>query len=217
MRTGRDVVRELDRLEDDARFWARWTDRLHPDEARAIANGDIGVIKRPIEPEWPVGEWLKVASNLWIKPAKARYYPRPRSWRITFDMRDFRVHLVKRVPQMFEPPELDDFGVPIEHDPEAVERARLDGSYTAAAELAVPEDDESIDDFTARRLSEESRRRWQDEKMMATGNLLGAMSDLRSAIEEMPDDRKRRMSRTLWTLRSRLDSAERELRRRNAA
>jgi hypothetical protein len=43
------------------------------------------------------------------------------------------------------------------------------------------------------------------------------MGDLRAAIDEMPEDRKRRISRTLWQLRSRLDSAEREMRRRLVA
>jgi hypothetical protein len=67
------------------------------------------------------------------------------------------------------------------------------------------------------RASREARLRHQEQRQEDAGELLVAMENLRAAIDEMPGERKRRMSRTLWTLRSRLDSAERELRRRNAA
>jgi hypothetical protein len=76
---------------------------------------------------------------------------------------------------------------------------------------------EAVDELTQRRITEDSRRRAQYEKTEANGELLAAMGDLRAAIDEMPEDRKRRISRTLWQLRSRLDSAEREMRRRLVA
>lgn len=134
---GRQCVRELDRLEADAEFWVKFAERLHPDEVRAVVAGDIGIIKRPLKPEWAVGEWMELASNFWIKPHEPKFTHR--GWRITYDIRDFRVRLVRRVPAMFEPPDLDALGYPIEHDVEAIKAATQDGNYTSAAALAVPE------------------------------------------------------------------------------
>lgn len=94
--TGWHYIRELDRLFADAEFWAQWSDRLHPDEKRAIANGEIDVIRRPLEPTWTVGEWIEAANNLWIRPQGAKFVHRLSSawpypgYRIEFTMRDFR-------------------------------------------------------------------------------------------------------------------------------
>lgn len=138
---GRLCVAHLKRIHDEADFWEPWMDRLHPDERRAIAAGEIAVIRRPLEPWWLVGDWLDVASNLWLKPHKAKFTRADNGtikYRIEFDLRDFRVTLPREVPQMFEPPELDDQGKPIPPSPDAIEAATIDGNYTAAAELAVP-------------------------------------------------------------------------------
>lgn len=67
------------------------------------------------------------------------------------------------------------------------------------------------------RKSREARDAHQAEQMGEVGDLLAACRELRSAIDAMPKERKQSMSRTLWTLRGRLDQCERELRRRAAA
>lgn len=210
---GWSFIRELDRLYDDAEFWERYADRLHPDEAAAIAEGDIGILKRPVEPTWTAGEWLEVRSNLWMRPHKPKFTHR--GWRITFDLRDFRTHLVRRVPPMFDPPELDSYGEPIPPRAGAIMRARLDGSYTASHELAVPEDDEApdpieIDDYRA---SRESKAR----QVQAQADLIAAAENVMAAIKERAEaspDFQRKGRLTLHRIRRELDRfIERERRK----
>lgn len=211
---GREVIEHIDRLEDDAVFWERWMDRLHPDEKAALAYGEIGIIKRPVEPTWAVGEWMEVASNLWLRPHRPKYTHR--GWRITFDLRDFRVNLVRRVPTMFEPPELDSQGYPVAHDKDAIEHARIDGNYTAAHALSVEGADESMDEFTQRRLTDRTRKAEREE----IDRLYIVLEDLRSAVKERLEgnpEAVKIMGRDAWALRSKIDSVERRLKRRRAA
>ena len=125
-------------------FWARHSEKLTLGEAERIAHGDYGALIRPLEPSWPTGEWLGVASNLWIKPEEPMW--RRDGYRIHFDVRDFRARLPRRVPQVFDPPTLDKLGRPLPPSRAAVAAARLDGSYTAAHELAVPDTDDEVED-----------------------------------------------------------------------
>jgi hypothetical protein len=73
------------------------------------------------------------------------------------------------------------------------------------------------DEIETFRASREARLRHQQERSEAAGELLGAMNELRSALDHMSPEVKRRSSRALWVLRSRLDAAERQLRRDLAA
>ena len=66
-------LRRYAELEEEAEFWTRWQTRLHPDEIRAIAADEIDVIKRPIRPEWPVGEWMEIRSNFAIRPSEPQF------------------------------------------------------------------------------------------------------------------------------------------------
>jgi hypothetical protein len=90
--------------------------------------------------------------------------------------------------------------------------------YVSSAEGAIDDseapDPAEIKDY---RDSRELRERYQREKAEDAGELLGAMQELRGAIDAMNPEVKRRISRSLWVLRSRLDSAERQLRRDIAA
>lgn len=141
---GRLVVEHIDRAEREVDFWLEHQDRLTREECYRIARGDYGSLIRPFEPEWPAEEWLDVATNLWIRPKPPAW--RRGHYRIVFDVRDFRARLPRRVPQVFDPPELDDHGRPLKPTPTAIAEARLIGSYTAAAELAVPDVADEPDD-----------------------------------------------------------------------
>jgi hypothetical protein len=91
-------------------------------------------------------------------------------------------------------------------------------NYTHSGGSAIDhEAGEAVDEFTQRQITRQARLRHQQNVEVELGGLLAAMRELRGAIDEMPEDRKRRMSRSLWQLRARLDSAEREMRRRLAA
>lgn len=125
-------------------FWEQHSDRLTMGEAERVAAGDYGSLVRPLEPTWMPGEWLNIASNLWIKPEPAQW--RRNGYRIPFSVRDFRPRLVRRVPQVLDLPELDELGAPIAPTLGAIEAARQDGSYTQARGLAIPDDNDGVDD-----------------------------------------------------------------------
>lgn len=88
---GKKCLLEISRREDDVAFWTEWADRLHPDEVRAILNREnpIEVIKRPLAPAWPAGEWMRLGDNFEIRPSKPRWVKD--RYRITFSIRDFRM------------------------------------------------------------------------------------------------------------------------------
>jgi hypothetical protein len=211
------LLTELERDLEDADFWERWQNCLHPDEARAIASGEIGVIRRRFEPDWTPGEWIDVASNLWLCPEAPKFTPRKRiGWRIAFRLRDFRVRIPRRTPGMFEAPETDDDGRPIPPGPTAIEAARLDGSYTAAHALAVPECDESIDELAQRRIDLRAR----EQITRRIGDDIAAMEEVRSALDDLLKKRPHMTStigRELWQIRGRIDAAKKNLKRRQAA
>lgn len=132
---GRLVVEHITRGEKEVEFWLRYAEKLTADERYRLLRGDYSSLVRPFEPEWPAGEWLKVGSNLWIKPEPPAW--RRGHYRIPFSVKDWRPRLPRRVPQVFDPPELDEFGEPKKPTPAAIKEARLDGSYTTSHELAV--------------------------------------------------------------------------------
>ncbi len=116
--------------------WEHYGTRLTQEEARAIAAGDYSAIVRPFEPQWVVGTFLAVARSLEIKVRSVHEDPRG-LWLTRFDVRDFRAKVPRRTPSIYDAPELDELGYPIEPTREAIERARITGNYTAAQALAV--------------------------------------------------------------------------------
>lgn len=151
---GRALVEYLAEGERAVAFWRRYENRLTQPERHRIAKGDYASIVRPLAPAWQDGDWLEVRSNLSIQVIEVRW--RRQSYRTTFNVRDFRVRRVRRVPQMFDPPDRDELGIPVPHTASAIEDARLDGNYTASAALAVPEDDEAIDDDVQNRITKDA-------------------------------------------------------------
>lgn len=90
--------------------------------------------------------------------------------------------------------------------------------YTSHSATGIDrEAGEAVDEFTQRRITEDAKRNESQRKQQEAGDLLSAMQELRSTIDGLEEGQKRRISRTLWQLRSRLDSAEREMRKRLAA
>lgn len=58
---------------------------------------------------------------------------------------DERPTLPRRVPGMFEPPELDQDGFPVPHTKEAIAAATIDGNYTQSPEQAVSGTADEVD------------------------------------------------------------------------
>jgi hypothetical protein len=114
----------------------------------------------------------------------------------------------RRRPQPVKPPNLEEIKVAAEQS------GYTENHYQA---LTGVDDEPTADEVANYRISREARLRHQTERMGEVGELVAAMQELRAAIDAMPEARKKRISKTLWTLRLRLDSAERELRRRIAA
>lgn len=142
---GRLVVEHITAGEQQVEFWLRHACKLTVEERGRLIRGDYSSLVRPFEPEWEIGEWLKAASNLWIRPEPALW--RRGHYRIPFSVKDWRPRLVRRVPQVFDLPELDEFGLPKTPTPAAIADARLDGSYTTSHELAVvDEHNDGVDD-----------------------------------------------------------------------
>lgn len=213
----RELLVRLESDLEDADFWSRYQTRLHPDEARAIADGLPHVLRRKFEPEFPTGDWIKVASNLWACFKEPTFTPRKKiGWRIGFDLRDFRVRIPRRTPGMFEPPETNEEGYPIEPTGAAIAAATEDGNYTAAHALAVPETDETVDEFSQRRYTLRSRetltKRIQED--------IAAMEDVRSALDDLVKKRPHmagEIGRELWQIRGRIDAAKKKLKRAQKA
>jgi len=75
---------------------------------------------------------------------------------------------------------------------------------------------EAVDAFTQRKFTRDARKR----ELEATGELLAALEDLRAAVKErleMNPEAIAIMGRDAWALRSKIDSIERRLKRRQAA
>lgn len=83
----------------------------------------------------------------------------------------------------------------------------------------LKEEPEAVDpdEIENYRASREARARRQAERVEEVGELLAAMQDLRNAIDEMKPETRRRISKSVFVLRSRLNAAERDLRRDIAA
>lgn len=166
--------------------WAPFAYALTHEEASRVSHGDYSQLRRPFEPEWKVGELVNVASNLWIRPARAKFFPT--GHRISFSVQDFRPTFVRRVPAIHEPPVVDDMGFPIPHDNAAIAAATVDGNYTAAHELAVPEDDEALDVETARKYSRAATQRFanlrsHENRQRQVAQLSGKLKSLQKRAE----------------------------------
>jgi hypothetical protein len=165
MKYSLELVAWLEKGLRECETWEPFMGKLTREELRSIATGTKDSILRPLKPEWPAGVEIEVASGLWIKPhmpIKAN-----KGYRVYFDVRDWRPRLLRRVPQMLATPDFDSYGDPIPPTQDAIERARLDGSYTSSPRLAVADAGEAVDpvsqarftaDAHARRLAQPGRR-----------------------------------------------------------
>lgn len=129
---GRLVVEHIARGEREVAYWLRFSARLTPEEKRRITGGDYASIVRPLKPEWEAGEWLKVGSNLHIKPEPAMW--KREKYRIPFSVRDFRERLIRRVPPTVTF-NRNQRAASEQSTPETVEES----NYTSSAKLAVAE------------------------------------------------------------------------------
>lgn len=86
----------------------------------------------PVEP----GEVLEVGSGVTITVYKIKR-TKGGDHRGYYTVDDDRPALPRRTPQMFEPPETDEYGDPIKPTKEAIEAATIDGNYTQDPNQAV--------------------------------------------------------------------------------
>lgn len=159
---GLKAIRAIEAGEKEIAFWGRYEERLTREERQRIAADDYRPIVRPLEPGWKRGQELKAASNLTLIVEGVRW--RRDSYRTAYSVRDFRPRFPRRVPSMYEPPELNDDGNPIPPSAAAIEAARLDGSYTASHSLSVPTSGEAVGDDVQNEFAMAARNRFAEEK-----------------------------------------------------
>lgn len=153
-----EVLRQIEELEAEAAYWARHERELTRKERRQLSRGEIGLIVRPVEPGWGVGERLEVARNLTIEVTEVRWSRG--SYRTTFSVQDFRPLFVRRAVPVFDPPALDEYGEPVPPKPGAIAAARLDGNYTRDASRGVQGAGEAVDLETQEKISAEGLRNY---------------------------------------------------------
>jgi len=153
-----EVLAVLAEREREAVFWGRHDKILTREEKRRLAKGEVGLIVRPVEPGWKVGERLQVARNLTIEVAGVRW-SRER-YLTTFSVQDFRPLFVRRAVPVFDPPALDEHGEPLPPNEKAIADARLDGSYTRDAARGVSGAGEAVDLETQERITAEGLRNY---------------------------------------------------------
>jgi hypothetical protein len=93
------------------------------------------------------------------------------------------------------------------------------GSSSKPSPGSLREEPEAVDpgEIENYRTSKEARIRRQSERAEEVGQILAAMQDLRNALDSMNPETRQRISRSVFVLRSRLNTAERDLRRDIAA
>ncbi|HEV2791773.1 MAG TPA: hypothetical protein VGV69_10780 [Solirubrobacterales bacterium] len=153
-----EVLAALAAGEREAEFWEKHAEALTREERRRIAKGEAGVLARPLEPGWKVGDRLPVARNLTIEVTGVRW--RRESYLTTFSVQDFRPLFVRRAVPVFDPPALDEHGEPIPPNEKAIADARLDGNYTRDAARGVAGAGEAVDLETQERISREGLRNY---------------------------------------------------------
>lgn len=153
-----EVLAVLARREAEAVFWSRHSNSLTREERRKISKGEAGLLARPVEPGWKVGDRLQVARNLTIEVTGVRW--RRDSYLTTFSVQDFRPLFVRRAVPVFEAPALDEHGDPIPPSERAIAEARVEGSYTRDAGRGVPGAGEAVDLETQEKISAEGLRNY---------------------------------------------------------
>ncbi len=105
--------------------------------AKVLACQRPGLIW-PGEQDCPVesGEVLEVGSGVTITVYKVKR-TKGGDHRGYYTVDDDRPALPRRTPQMFEPPETNEYGDPIAHTAEAIAAATIDGNYTQDPKQAV--------------------------------------------------------------------------------
>lgn len=176
---GWQAIRAIERGEQEVEYWLPFQACLTPAERSRIAHGDVGSIIRPLKPEWEPAKgeewpWLDVASNVQLQPKPAVF--RRGSYRVAFTLRDFRPHFMRRAPHDREPSKPKRRkNEPSERYAERVtawreqrakpptadviEAARVDGNYTSAYVLAVPESEEEVENRHLERFTAEAHSR----------------------------------------------------------
>jgi hypothetical protein len=149
----RAVLLHIAERETEARYWSRHERTLTREERRRLGRGELGLVKRPVEPGWEVGDRLEVARNLSIEVQAIRWSHD--SYLTTFSVRDFRPLFVRRAVPVFDPPALDEHGEPLPPSARAIADARVDGNYTRDASRGVDGAGEAVDLETQERISAE--------------------------------------------------------------
>lgn len=142
----RAVIRRLDRLELEAeqRDWARWASELTPKEKRNISDGIYHAFRRPFEPEFTAGTWLRVKDKLHVRIADVQLHKGDYRCRIdkVRDNRSNRIYMPHYREDVEMATTLDVRAAANPPEPEGVDREWLDRFAEDAAVARAASDRE---------------------------------------------------------------------------
>lgn len=139
----------------------------------------------PIE----VGEEVALTPNVSIAITRIKK-TKGGDHRAKYAVIDMRATLPRRTPKMFEAPETDEYGDPIEHSEEAIAAATIDGNYCQGSTQAVPDIAEEVDVVYRRVLGTRSRAK-QAETLRKEQPMTEAEKDLQRLNVETKELAKR--------------------------
>lgn len=168
---GARCIAYLSAADREIEFWHEHRRDLTTGEKRAIAHDECGVLRRPLEPAFEPKDVREAASKLWVIVSKqdwVRTGSKRGTWRVYFGLRDFRVHLPRRVPpvEATSRTHLDEYGYPPRPTPAEIAEARAEGASTSSKELAVRGHDvaENLEEDDYKVIDMDARRRWAEHK-----------------------------------------------------
>lgn len=189
--------------EREAEYWDYYRAELAPREKRSIQAGAFSVL-RPQPPAWERGDQLEVASRLTVTVESVD--DTAKGFRTTFCVRNDRPIFPRRVPGVFDPPEVDEYGTPVPPTAEAIARARIDGNYTSSKAQSVPGTEDEMDDALHARIHGEA-----DAENAIRGIKQQVRAEQLEIEERMAAAYRRGNHRTVRTLKRRLDSGKKRL------
>lgn len=137
-------------------------------ERTAILRGDRPALIWPGDQECPVepGDEIRVASEVSVVVHRIRRNDKNDHMVLPRDyvLRDFRPRLLRRVPPVFDPPQVNESGDPIPPTADAIADARLEGSYTTSSARGIADAGEGVGDETLREFDVKARAAFAEEQ-----------------------------------------------------
>lgn len=119
---------------------------ITPEFREKVLAGDLPGLIFPGDEDCPlaVGAEVKLTPNVSIAVNRVTK-TKGGDHRCRYGVIDMRATLPRRTPPMFEPPETDELGYPIDPTPDAIAAATIDGNYCQGSSQAVPDVGEEVD------------------------------------------------------------------------